>query len=72
MLLSTAQVRSTRSRHDLLVQTADLTTHAYNGYGGYTTYGSFVYPFLHEPFGTTPMNLSKPGAATRRFDRTSP
>jgi len=35
--------------HDLLAQTADLTWHAYNGYGGLTTYGSFDYPREHEP-----------------------
>ena len=33
-------------KHDLLFQTADLTWHAYNGYGGLTTYGSFHYPYL--------------------------
>jgi len=58
-------VRS-RKRGDLVFQTADLTWHAYNGYGGYTTYGAFTYPFLHEPFGKQFMNLSDPGHATKR------
>ncbi|KAK7231920.1 hypothetical protein SO694_00083058 [Aureococcus anophagefferens] len=46
--------------------TADLTWHAYNGYGGYTTYGAFTYPFLHEPFDKQFMNLSDPSHATKR------
>lgn len=46
--------------HDLLFQTADLTWHAYNGYGGLTTYGSFHYPYLHEPYGDEFFNLSDP------------
>ncbi|KAH8078449.1 hypothetical protein JL720_9640 [Aureococcus anophagefferens] len=58
-------VRS-RKRGDLVFQTADLTWHAYNGYGGYTTYGAFTYPFLHEPFDKQFMNLSDPSHATKR------
>ena len=53
------------ARHDLLFQTSDTTWHAYNGYGGYTTYGSFVYPFEHRPY-SRPMNLSEPGHDLRR------
>jgi hypothetical protein len=49
----------------LLFQTADLTWHAYNGYGGYTTYGSFEYPREHAPFRTM-MNVSQPGHELRR------
>ena len=49
------------ARHDLLFQTADLTWHAYNGYGGLTTYGSFDFPYFHEPRGDQWLNLSDPG-----------
>ena len=53
-------------KHDLLFQTADLTWHAYNGYGGLTTYGSFVYPYLHEPYGDEFLNLSDPKHVHKR------
>ena len=58
-------VRSSE-KHDLLFQTADLTWHAYNGYGGLTTYGSFVYPYLHEPYGDEFFNLSDPKHVHKR------
>lgn len=35
--------------HSLLIQTADTTWHAYNGWGGLTTYGSFSFPWRHAP-----------------------
>ena len=58
-----------RASHGLLFQTSDTTWHAYNGYGGagagYTTYGSFHYPFEHAPSGRA-MNLSEPGHDLRR------
>lgn len=49
----------------LLFQTAEQTAHAYNGYGGLTTYGSFEYPFEHAPL-RTPMNITEPGHDLRR------
>ena len=55
---------------DLLLQTADLTWHAYNGYGGYTTYGSFDYPREHAPRRRL-LNLSDPGHQQRRAYKTS-
>ena len=36
-------------KYDLLFQTSDTTWHAYNGWGGLTTYGSFEYPLRHAP-----------------------
>jgi len=56
---------ATSTTHDLLFQTSDTTWHAYNGYGGYTTYGSFDYPFEHAPSGA-PLNLSEEGHDLRR------
>ena len=50
---------------DLLFQTAELTWQAYNGYGGYTTYGSFDYPREHAPARRL-LNLSEPGHQQRR------
>lgn len=35
--------------HGLLFQTADTTWHAYNGYGGVTTYGTFEYVWRRRP-----------------------
>ena len=53
--------------HDLLFQTADLTWHAYNRWhGGLTTYGSFHYPYLHEPYGDEFLNLSDPKHVHKR------
>jgi hypothetical protein len=49
----------------MLFQTIDTTWHAYNGYGGLTTYGSFEYPFYHGP-DPTPYNLSLPGHDLKR------
>ncbi|EOD41902.1 hypothetical protein EMIHUDRAFT_95099 [Emiliania huxleyi CCMP1516] len=49
----------------LLFQTSDTTWHAYNGWGGLTTYGSFEYPFEHAP-GRAAYNLSDPDHDTRR------
>ena len=37
----------------------------YNGWGGYTTYGTFEYPYEHAP-GRAPLNLSDPDHALRR------
>ena len=54
----------------LLVQTSDTTAHAYNGYGGLTTYGSFAYPFEHAPR-RAPLNLSEPGHDLRRAHKRS-
>lgn len=54
-----------RPDRDLLFQTADLTWQAYNGYGGYTTYGSFDYPREHAPARRL-LNLSEPGHQQRR------
>ena len=54
------------SSHDLLFQTADATWHAYNGYGGYTTYGTFSFPYLHEPFSSSSEDPSSPLAGTTR------
>ena len=42
-------VRDDVGRSDILVQTSDATWAAYNGYGGFTTYGSFVSPYTHGP-----------------------
>jgi len=42
-------VREDAKHHALLFQTADTTWHAYNGWGGLTTYGSFEYPKSHAP-----------------------
>lgn len=36
-------------RSDIVVQTSDATWHAYNGWGGFTTYGSFKAPYTHPP-----------------------
>ena len=57
-------------RRALLFQTADTTAHAYNGYGGLTTYGSFVYPFEHLPH-KRPLNISEPGHDLRRAHKRS-
>eukprot|EP00038_Savillea_parva_P004136 m.134462 g.134462 ORF g.134462 m.134462 type:complete len:855 (+) comp11387_c1_seq1:141-2705(+) len=38
-----------RQRSNVVVQTSDPTWHAYNGYGGFTTYGSFASPYTHGP-----------------------
>ena len=54
----------------LLFQTSDTTWHAYNGYGGYTTYGSFEYPFEHAPRHAA-MNLSEAGHDLRRAHKRS-
>ena len=52
-------------RHDLLFQTSDTTAHAYNGYGGFTTYGTYDYPFEHWP-SKRALNLSDPAHMLRR------
>ena len=52
-------------RRSLLFQTSDTTWHAYNGWGGLTTYGSFEYPYEHAP-SRAAYNLSEPGHDTRR------
>jgi len=57
-------------RRDLLFQTADLTWHAYNGWGGYTTYGSFDYPREHAP-GRRLMDVADPDAQLTRAHKRS-
>lgn len=42
-------IRDDNGDSDILVQTSDSTWQAYNGYGGYTTYGSFITPRTHGP-----------------------
>ena len=42
-------VVKSRWNHDVVFQTSDTTWHAYNGWGGLTTYGSFEYPLRHAP-----------------------
>jgi hypothetical protein len=37
------------TRSPIVVQTSDATWHAYNGWGGFTTYGSFKLPYTHGP-----------------------
>jgi hypothetical protein len=64
-------VRDDAGRHDILVQTADTTWQAYNGYGGYTTYGSFDYPFTHGPDARVDHDALKPGEAPRRAFKAS-
>ena len=55
---------------DLLFQTADLTWHAYNGWGGYTTYGSFDYPREHAPARRL-MDVADPNAQLTRAHKRS-
>ena len=50
----------THTKRDLLYQSSDTTWHAYNGWGGLTTYGSYDYPKYHPPNATF-MNLSRWG-----------
>ena len=50
-------VRDDAHGHDILVQTSDTTWQAYNGYGGFTTYGSFDHPYTH---GTMPVTQISP------------
>jgi hypothetical protein len=40
---------SAEPRSPIVVQTSDATWHAYNGWGGFTTYGSFRAPYTHGP-----------------------
>lgn len=52
-------------QRSLLFQTADTTWHAYNGWGGLTTYGSFEFPFEHAP-NRTAYDLGDADAGLRR------
>lgn len=54
------------SSHQLLLQTADTTWHAYNGWGGLTTYGSFEFPWRHAPNRTY---MAEGDAMNRAFKR---
>ncbi len=51
--------------YDIIVQSSDITAHAYNGFGGLTTYGSFAYPYYHLP-DIKLMNVTDPDHATQR------
>eukprot|EP00039_Didymoeca_costata_P012108 m.173198 g.173198 ORF g.173198 m.173198 type:complete len:886 (+) comp15384_c0_seq12:174-2831(+) len=51
--------RDMQKHADILVQTSDATWQAYNGYGGYTTYGSFNTPYTHGPDAVL-INYSQP------------
>ena len=60
-----AGASSADAKRGLLFQTAEQTSHAYNGYGGLTTYGSFEYPFEHAPL-RRPMDITVPGHDLKR------
>ena len=61
---------ATATRRAMLVQISETTAHAYNGYGGLTTYGAFTYPFEHPPH-SRPLNISEPGHDLRRAHKRS-
>ena len=64
-------VRDDSRKHDILVQTADTTWQAYNGYGGYTTYGSFDHPYTHGPNARLDEDALQAGQPSRRAFKAS-
>jgi hypothetical protein len=64
-------IRDDARKHDMLVQTADTTWQAYNGYGGFTTYGSFDHPYTHGPDVRLDEAALIPGQAPRRAFKAS-